>query len=113
MFFDGDAYLTGVADPFEHMLPLSNETWDIQIQRIYVDTMDYNIGWIFAKATENTIAYFNRSYSKWNQTQEWDQAVMNDVGWIMEFEEGVLRVNHLDLSYYKVSWPAPAGVNGC
>ena len=98
-----------MADPFEHMLPLSNETWDIQVQRDFEDSTEYNIGWYFAKATENTIEYFKHSYSKWNETRAWDQAFMNDIGGIMEFEEGVLRVNHLNLTYYKVSLPALAG----
>jgi hypothetical protein len=102
VFLDGDVYLTGAVDPFENMLPLSNDTWDIQFQPDHVDAMDYNIGWYFARATENTFEYFNRSYAMWNETHEWDQAVMNDVGQVMELEEHSLRVHHLDLSVYKV-----------
>jgi hypothetical protein len=104
VFFDGDVYLTGITDPFETMLPLSNNTWDIQFQPDHVDLMDYNIGWYFAKATENTLEYFKRSFARWNETQKWDQEVMNDVGRAMEFNESSLRVHHLSLTQYKVRW---------
>ncbi len=102
MFLDGDVYLTGAADPFENMLPLSNDTWDIQFQTDHPEENDYNIGWYFAKATENTFEYFNRSYTMWNETKAWDQEVMNEVGKVMESEENSLRVHHLNLSVYKV-----------
>lgn len=103
MFLDGDIYLTGVADPFDNMLPLSNDTWDIQFQPDHEGAY-YNIGWYFAKATKNTFEYFNRSYANWSETHDWDQAVMNNVGHVMEFEEHSLRVHHLNLSHYKVRW---------
>lgn len=113
MFLDGDVYLTGEADPFEDMLPLSDDTWDIQFQPDHIDLDDYNIGWYFAKATENTFEYFNRSYAMWNETQEWDQAVMNDVGQVMELEEKSLRVHHLNMTKYKVRWSQNLIVNIC
>lgn len=104
VFLDGDVYLTGVTDPFQNMLPLSNDTWDIQFQPDHGGANDYNIGWYFAKSTENTIEFFNRSYAKWNETHGFDQGVMNDIGQVMEFDEYSLRVHHLDLSNYKVLW---------
>jgi hypothetical protein len=104
VFFDGDVYLTGAADPFENMLPLSNDTWDLQFQPDHPEIMDYNIGWYFARSTEATFDYFNRSYARWNETHAWDQDVMNDIGKVMESEENSLRVHRLNLSHYKVRW---------
>jgi len=102
VFFDGDAYLTGI-DPFKTMLPLSNDSWDIQFQTDHPEVLDWNIGWYFAKATEQTYQLFNRSYARWNETQQWDQYVMWEIGHPMETEENPLRVHHLNQSDYKVS----------
>jgi hypothetical protein len=104
VFFDGDAYLTGSIDPFKTMLPLSNDTWDIQFQTDHPEISDYNIGWYFAKATQRTYEFFNRSYAEWNITQEWDQLVMWKVGHVMESEENGLRVHLLSTSDYKVCY---------
>jgi hypothetical protein len=102
VFFDGDAYLTGATNPFETMLSLSNDTWDIQFQIDHPEVLDYNIGWYFAKATKLTFEFFQRSYLRWNETQQWDQLVMWEMGHIMESEENPLRVHRLDQAHYKV-----------
>jgi hypothetical protein len=86
------------------MLPLSNDTWDIQFQTDHPEVLDYNIGWYFAKATNQTFEFFNRSYMRWQETQQWDQFVMWEIGHIMEFEESPLRVHRLNLTHYKVRW---------
>jgi hypothetical protein len=102
VFFDGDAYLTGNTDPFDTMLPLSNDTWDIQFQTDHPEILDYNIGWYFARATNLTYNFFSRSYANWNETQEWDQSVMWKIGHVMESEQPPLKVHHLNQTNYKV-----------
>jgi hypothetical protein len=102
VFFDGDAYLTGNTDPFDTMLPLSSNAWDIQFQTDHPEVLDYNIGWYFAKATDVTYDFFNRSYARWNETQEWDQFVMWEIGHAMESDESPLRVHRLNQTHYKV-----------
>jgi Nucleotide-diphospho-sugar transferase len=102
VFLDGDVYLTGTVDPFKNMLPLSNNTWDIQFQPDHPPGTDYNIGWYFARSSPATFDFFNRSYAKWNETHQWDQEVMNAVGKPMELEEHTLRVRNVELDRFKV-----------
>jgi hypothetical protein len=91
------------------MLPLSNETWDIQYQRdAFAPADDLNIGWYFARASSNTIDYFNRSFARWNETHDWDQVVMNDIAREMENKTLVeahngttLKVNRLDMTTFR------------
>jgi hypothetical protein len=109
VFLDGDVYLTGTRNPFAEMLPLSNETWDIQYQRDWWPPADdLNIGWYFARASSNTIDYFKRSFARWNETGGWDQAVMNDIAREMENKTLVeahngttLMVHRLDMTTFR------------
>jgi hypothetical protein len=117
IFLDGDVYLTGLQDPFADMLPLSNDTWDIQFQTDgHEPNYELNIGWYFAKATKATVEFFKRSYAKWNETEgwkveeiSWDQKVMSRIGWTMEFEEHSLRIHHLHGPHFKVNGIACLG----
>jgi hypothetical protein len=86
LFLDGDVYLTGSRDPFEDMLPLSDDTWDIQFQsdQKALPTTRVNIGWYFAKSTPATIEFFDRSYRNWTAKAMWDQEVMNNMVLVLE-----------------------------
>lgn len=104
--FDGDVYLTGLHDPFANMLPLSNDAWDIQFQPDGPQPK-LNIGWFFARATKPTIELFRRSFATWkDNTQLWDQVVVQETANKMEFEEHSLKVNRLNSTYYKVGNPS-------
>ncbi|KIW16541.1 hypothetical protein PV08_03729 [Exophiala spinifera] len=99
VFLDGDVFLTGSGDPFMDMLPLSDQSWDIQFQ----DEMDIfrriaNIGWFFAKASTATKHFFQSSYDRWLETNAWDQNVMNDI--IGEMGDS-LKVHYLSLSKFR------------
>jgi hypothetical protein len=101
IFMDGDVYLTGSRNPFDQMLSSSDDTWDIQFQKDYeLPNTDLNIGWFFAKPTEATKEFFDRSYKQWSWTRAWDQQVMNDVAKQME-SRLTLRVHRLDLSRFR------------
>jgi len=101
VFLDGDVYLTGSKDPFDEMLPLTNDTWDIQFQKDYeLPDVDVNIGWFFARATRATEDFFRRSYDRWLETRDWDQSVMNDIARQMEADSS-LKVHRLELSRFR------------
>lgn len=80
VFLDADVFFTGSRDPFDVMLPLSNNTWDLQFQSDG-GTGDLNIGWYFARPTSATRMFFRLSFAHWihTKTDEWDQLVMNKV----------------------------------
>ena len=104
VFLDGDVYLTGSRDPFEDMLPLSNDTWDIQFQydeKSETPTSNVNIGWYFAKSTLASIEFFHRSYQNWTADPQWDQYVMNIVLREMEVEENSLKVYRLGSPHFQ------------
>jgi hypothetical protein len=98
------------------MLPLSNDTWDMQFQRdMPSPSKALNIGWYFARATSRTISFFEQSFEKWNEKEdEWDQAVMNRMAVVMEnatysqdpngtqdHNDAQLRVHRLDMGVFR------------
>jgi hypothetical protein len=109
VFLDGDVYLTGSRDPFSDMLPLSNDTWDVQFQPDFPPPSgQLNIGWFFARTSSATLQFFERSFARWNETQAWDQVVMNEIASDMEranYSEtdggSRLRIHRLDMSRFR------------
>jgi hypothetical protein len=109
VFLDGDVFLTGTRDPFSDMLPLSLDTWDMQFQQDYPwPSTNLNIGWFFARASPATLEFLERSFVRWNETQAWDQGVMNDIAADMESEfeaeetqSARLRIHRLNLNSFQ------------
>lgn len=94
------------------MLPLSNDTWDIQFQPDG-HNRELNFGWYFAKPTAGTVELFQRSFATWKaDTKLWDQKVIQDTAIQMEFEENSLRVNRLREIEYKVGKPNQHAFSG-
>lgn len=115
VFLDADVFLTGSRDPFDEMLPLSDNTWDVQFQPDFPPpSLSVNIGWFFARASSATIEFFERSLARWNETQAWDQEVMNEIAWDMEHanhsetnNSSRLRVHRLDMDTFQNFMLAP------
>jgi hypothetical protein len=98
VFLDGDVYLTGSVNPFDAMLPLSDDSFDIQFRPDEGEPhRGLNIGWYFARSNVATIRYFERSNEIWEESgrKTWDQEVMDKLGQKMEFEEHSLKVYRL------------------
>jgi hypothetical protein len=113
---DGDVFFTGTRDPFTEMLPLSDDTWDIQFQPDFPPpSKALNIGWFWARPTSTTQRFFEQSFAKWNKTHNWDQSIMNEIARKMEnvtiaatYNMSTLKVHRLDMSTFRnmmfVSW---------
>jgi Nucleotide-diphospho-sugar transferase len=86
------------------MRPLSDPLWAIQFQS---DDWDghhpsVNIGWYWARPCNETRELFRRSQEQWENTHDWDQAVVNYIRYVM-VTEGILTDTNsfvVDLSDY-------------
>ncbi|BGP12150.1 hypothetical protein JCM10213_004715 [Rhodosporidiobolus nylandii] len=75
LFFEGDTFLT--ADPFAHMLPLSDPSWDLQ----FTEDIGYvvNFGWIFARPSPATIELYQLAFDRYCRKNEWDQQLLSNL----------------------------------
>ncbi|GAA5974374.1 hypothetical protein JCM11641_005242 [Rhodosporidiobolus odoratus] len=75
LFFEGDTFLT--ADPFPHMLPLSDPSWDIQ----FTEDIGYvvNFGWIFARPSPATVQLWQLAFNQYCTKNEWDQQLLSNL----------------------------------
>ena len=85
------------------MHPLEDPSWDIQFQCDNMNYREINIGLFWARPIPSVREFFRRSQERWNETQKWDQAIMNEVRWEV-IAEGSLadpKSRILDLVDYK------------
>ncbi|GAA94067.1 uncharacterized protein L969DRAFT_45156 [Mixia osmundae IAM 14324] len=76
VFADGDVYLNPAFDPLHGMLPLGNDTWDLQFSfERWGDQL--NIGWYFVRASKYSVAYFESCLQSMMKKRVWDQAIFN------------------------------------
>ncbi|GAA5985656.1 hypothetical protein JCM10908_007059 [Rhodotorula pacifica] len=75
LFFEGDTFLT--ANPFDHMLPKEQDTWDLQ----FTEDGNYllNFGWIFARPSLAAAELFMRALSEYIGHNMWDQELMSNL----------------------------------
>lgn len=72
VLFDLDAYIT--QDPVEAMLPLSDPSWDVQVQRNFpAPSKDLNFGWVYTRSTNITTVVWQHCLKKYTATKDWDQ----------------------------------------
>ncbi|GAA94068.1 uncharacterized protein L969DRAFT_45108 [Mixia osmundae IAM 14324] len=77
VFADGDVYLNPAFDPLHGMLPLSDQSWDIQMswERNRNQT---NIGWYFIRSSDYSIGYLERCLETMTRKPGWDQAIYDN-----------------------------------
>ncbi|GAA5856933.1 hypothetical protein JCM9279_003600 [Rhodotorula babjevae] len=75
LFFEGDTFLT--ADPYPHMLSLSDDSWDLQ----FTEDIGYvvNFGWILARSSTATVAFWQRALDAYLKKNEWDQLLLSGI----------------------------------
>ncbi|GAA5940401.1 hypothetical protein JCM1841_004305 [Sporobolomyces salmonicolor] len=75
LFFEGDTFLT--ANPFDHMLPLDDPSWDMQ----GTEDIGYllNFGWLFTKPTPASVKLWELAFEQYERANEWDQQLISSL----------------------------------
>ena len=95
LYFDLDVYI--VKNPLDAMLPLHDESWDIQVDPEWGQHL--NFGWFWSKSNAVTTPLWLEASKRAYASEEWDQTIFDDV-FLNAETKGILRIHRLPLDKF-------------